>query len=103
MRGHIVQRSEGSWAIVIDIGRKLDPETGRPKRIQKWKTIRGTKKEAQAELATMLHNLSRGQVISSSHMTLSDWLEEWIISSLISAYEATKRTDPLLNVISNQP
>ena len=29
MRGHIFQRSEGSWTIVLDIGRKVDPATGK--------------------------------------------------------------------------
>ncbi len=82
MRGHIFQRSEGSWTIVLDVGRKVDPATGKLKRIQKWKTVRGTKKEAQAELTTMLHNLSRGQVISPSRMTLSEWLEEWLKSAI---------------------
>ncbi|MDL1888955.1 integrase [Nitrospirales bacterium NOB] len=82
MRGHIFQRSEGSWTIVLDVGRKVDPATGKLKRIQKWKTVRGTKKEAQAELTNMLHNLSRGQVISPSRMTLGEWLEEWLKSAI---------------------
>ena len=82
MRGHLFQRYPGSWTIVLDIGRKVDPLTGRTKRVQKWKTVRGTKKEAQAELATMLHNLNRGQVISPSKMTLGEWLEEWLDSAI---------------------
>lgn len=40
MRGHIKQRSKGSWSIVIDVGK--DPETG--KRRQHWHTIKGLKK-----------------------------------------------------------
>ena len=43
MRGHIKQRSKGSWSIVLDLGR--DPSTG--KRKQQWVTVRGTKKEAE--------------------------------------------------------
>lgn len=83
MRGHLFQRYPGSWTIVLDIGRKVDPLTGRTKRVQKWKTIRGTKKEAQAELATMLHNLHRGQVISPSKMTLAEWFTEWMKSVIV--------------------
>jgi|CXWL01.1.fsa_nt_gi integrase len=82
MRGHLFQRYPGSWTIVLDVGRIVDPLTGRTKRVQKWKTIRGTKKEAQAELATMLHNLNRGQVISPSKMTLAEWLVEWLNSAI---------------------
>ena len=82
MRGHIRQRSKGSWTLVLDIGRKVDPVTGLLKRVQKWRTFRGTKKEAQAELSTMLHNLGRGQVISPSQMILGEWLEEWLTSAI---------------------
>jgi integrase len=78
MRGSIIKRSVNSWTIVLDVGRKIDAATGLLKRVQKWKTIRGTKKQAQEELATMLHNLSRGQVVSPSRMTLGEWLDEWL-------------------------
>ena len=44
MRGHIKQRSKGSWSIVLDLGR--DPSTG--KRKQQWVTVRCTKKEAES-------------------------------------------------------
>jgi integrase len=46
MKGHIRQRSKGSWAIILDLGRDADG-----KRRQKWHTVRGTKKDAQRELA----------------------------------------------------
>jgi hypothetical protein len=82
MRGSIFQRSEGSWTIVLSVGRKIDPTTGRLKRVQKWKTVRGTKRQAQEELATMLHNLSRGQVVSPSRMTFGQWLDEWLESAI---------------------
>ncbi|MGE0470738.1 MAG: tyrosine-type recombinase/integrase [Nitrospira sp.] len=86
MKGHLFQRNPQqnpkSWTIVLDVGRKIDPVTGKSKRVQTWKTVQGTKKEAQAELSTMLHNLARGQVITPSKMTLADWLEEWITSAI---------------------
>jgi hypothetical protein len=50
MRGDIKKRAKGSWSIVIDLGRDA---TG--KRKQKWTTLRGTKKEAQAELTRLLN------------------------------------------------
>ena len=43
--GHIRPRA-GSWEIKYDIGR--DPVTGR--RITKYKTVRGSKRDAQREL-----------------------------------------------------
>ena len=46
MKGHIRQRTKGSWAIWVDLGR--DPETG--KRKQQTFTVRGSKKDAEREL-----------------------------------------------------
>jgi len=36
-----------------------DPETGKPKRIQKWFTVRGTKRDAEKKLAELLHQANR--------------------------------------------
>ena len=47
MRGHLKQRSKGSWAIWLELDR--DPVTG--KRRQKTLTVKGTKKMAEAKLA----------------------------------------------------
>src|SRR2546425_25232 len=78
MRGHLRQRSEGSWTIVLDLGRSVDAKTGLVKRTQKWLTVQGTKREAEAKLAELLHRKNRGQVIEPSRMTLGDWIEEWL-------------------------
>jgi len=100
MRGHLFQRYPGSWTIVLDVGRKVDPLTGRTKRVQTWKTIRGTKKEAQAELATMLHNLNRGQVISPSKMTLAEWFEEWM-KSVITPHKRLRTAETYQSVLTH--
>lgn len=101
MRGHLLQRYPGSWTIVLDVGRIVDPLTGRTKRVQKWKTVRGTKKEAQAELATMLHNLNRGQVISPSKMTLAEWLVEWL-NSAIKPHKRLRTYETYFSVITQR-
>ena len=44
MRGSIQKRYRGSWSIVLDLGYAPDPETGKPRRQQKWHTVRGTRK-----------------------------------------------------------
>lgn len=51
MRGHILKRGRESWAVVVDLGR--DPMTG--KRRQSWRTVRGTKRDAEALLIRLLH------------------------------------------------
>jgi integrase len=98
MRGSIFQRSPGSWTIVLSVGRKVDPVTGRLKRVQQWRTVRGTKRQAQEELTTMLHNLSRGQVISPSRMTLAGWLDEWL-ESVIKPHKRLRTYDTYQNTL----
>jgi hypothetical protein len=58
MKGSLKQRSEGSWTIILPLGR--DPVTG--KKRQKWHTVNGNKKQAQAELNRLLHELQTGSV-----------------------------------------
>jgi hypothetical protein len=50
MRGHIRRRGQKSWEIKFDIGR--DPVTG--KRRIRYHSVKGTKSQAQAELARLL-------------------------------------------------
>ncbi len=73
MRGHIKQRSKGSWSIVIDVGR--DPQTG--KRRQQWQTIKGTKRDAERELRETLHSLERSAYVKPSRVTVAEYLEQW--------------------------
>ena len=73
MRGHIKQRAKGSWSIVIDLGRDA-----LGKRKQKWSTVRGTKKEAQAELTRLLNELNTGEYVEPSRMLVSEYLKQWL-------------------------
>ena len=78
MRGHLVQRYKGSWSIVLDLGRRRDPQTGFLKRVQKWFSFRGTKKEAEEHLNDLLHRYHQGGVLEPSKLLLSDWLDRWL-------------------------
>src|SRR6266481_1233 len=73
MRGHIRQRSEGSWSIVLDLGRDSSG-----KRRQKWQTIRGTKRDAQRELNTLLHSLQTGAYVEPTKLTVGEYLRRWL-------------------------
>ena len=73
MKGHIRQRSKGSWTLWVDLGR--DPETG--KRKQQTLTVRGTKKDAERELRELLHSLEVGSYVKPTRTTLGEWLEQW--------------------------
>jgi integrase len=74
MKGHIRQRSKGSWTIWVDLGH--DPETG--KRKQQTLTVRGTKRDAERELRDLLHSLEAGSYVKPSRITLGQWLSNWL-------------------------
>jgi integrase len=74
----VTQRYKGSWSIVLDLGYQPDPATGKLKRRQKWITVRGTKKEAEAKLAELLVDVNRGVLVEPSKRTFGDWLTEWL-------------------------
>lgn len=73
MKGHLKKRSNGSWSIVIELGR--DPHG---KRRQAWHTVRGTKKQAQEELTRLLHQMQTGEYVEAHRLTVQDYLERWL-------------------------
>ena len=73
MRGHLKKRSKDSWSIVIDLG---EDESG--KRKQKWHTVKGTKKEAEAELSRLLNEVNMGRYIEPTRMLVAQYLEIWL-------------------------
>jgi len=72
-RGHIKQRSPGSWSIVLSMGD--DPITGKRKRT--WRTVKGTKKTAQAEMTKLLAEHDRGVSPVAGNVKLAEWLVDW--------------------------
>lgn len=73
MRGHLRRRGKKSWSIVLDIGR--DPSG---KRQQKWHTVQGTKKDAQREVARLIHELDTGGYVEPNRLTVSGYLVQWL-------------------------
>ena len=73
MRGHIRKRG-GSWALVVEIGR--DPQTG--KRRQQWRTVHGTKKDAERELRELMQRIETGGFAKPSRLTVGAFLERWL-------------------------
>lgn len=82
MRGHICKRSERSWTIILDVGSKLDPETSLMKRNQQWISVKGTKKQAEAKLAELLHRVEEGDFVEPSRVTFGEWLEKWFSTAI---------------------
>ncbi len=74
MRGHITKRGKNSWAVVIYTGR--DPQSG--KKQYKWHSVKGTKKQAEQEMAALINSLETGSYIKPKKTTLGLYLEQWL-------------------------
>jgi integrase len=74
MRGSIRRRGKGSWELTIDLGR--DPATGR--RLRRFHAVRGTRRDAERELAAHLHALATGTYADPSKETVAAYLERWL-------------------------
>jgi integrase len=84
--GHIRPRGKGSWELKFDAGR--DPATGR--RMTRYKTVRGTKKDAQRELRYLLGTIDDGSNVEASKITVAEHVrarvEQWA-----AAYDPTAK------------
>ena len=74
MKGHIQQRGIRTWRLKFDVGH--DPGSGR--RVTKFVTFHGTKREAQSELARLVVAVKSGSFIDSSKITIASYLQSWI-------------------------
>lgn len=74
VRGNIRKRSKGTWTLTVDLG--LDPTTG--KRRQTYRTVKGTKKDAEAALAELVRSVETGLDFDSSRLTVGAYLEKWL-------------------------
>jgi integrase len=81
MRGSLRQRYEGSWSIILELGRTVDPATGKTKRVQKWISFRGSRRKAEKKLTELLGAVDGGTFVEPSRVTLIDWLRKWVEAS----------------------
>jgi integrase len=74
MRGNIRRRANGSWTIQVYAGK--DPETGRKGYVSR--TVRGSKKDAEAALANLIRAQETGLDLSAARLTVSAFLDRWL-------------------------
>ncbi|MBK9165837.1 MAG: tyrosine-type recombinase/integrase [Bryobacterales bacterium] len=96
MKGHIVKRSENSYSIKLDLGR--DPSTGA--RRQKWFTVEGNKKKAEAELARLLNEINIGTFVEPAKLTVASYLDRWL-EDYVSVNLAGKSTERISSAIKH--
>jgi integrase len=63
---------------VLDLGREIDPKTGKSKRKQKWITFRGTRKEAESKLNELLGAVEGNTFVEPTKVTLIEYLRVWL-------------------------
>jgi len=73
-QGHIRQQGKRSWELKFDLGR--DPLSG--KRLSRYVTFQGTKREAQAELNRLLNHRNEGTYVDPTKMSVAEYLEHWL-------------------------
>jgi integrase len=69
----VSKRARGVWRIYVELGTDVNG-----KRLRQITDFTGTKKEAQAELARILHERATGQHVSPSKVTLTQFLDRWL-------------------------
>ena len=69
-------RTDGShyWQITIELPK--DPITG--KRVRKYKSVDGTKKEAERAMHEYIRELEKGYYVTDSKITISEWIDTWL-------------------------
>src|SRR5690242_6291912 len=75
--GSVIRRGKSSWRLKFEAGER-DPTTG--KRQTRYITVRGTKKQAQAELVRLLATVDNGTYTERSKITIAEYIREWLDS-----------------------
>jgi len=65
-------------SLILDIGYQIVPDTGKMKRVQKWFTVQGTKRDAERKLTELLHHLHSSEYVEPSKLTVGEWLTKWL-------------------------
>jgi integrase len=73
MAGQIISRGKNTWMVRIFTGRDASG-----KRRYLNKTIRGTKKDADAYLSKTLTAMSTGTFVEPSKLTVTEYLDKWL-------------------------
>jgi integrase len=74
VRGTKTETRPGVWRLRVVVG--YDPKTGNPRQLSK--TVRGTKRTADSELARFVADAEAGNVALSAGLTVAQYLDRWL-------------------------
>ena len=84
---HIKKIEKGKYQVCVEAG--IDPRTGQRRR--KYKTVTGTKKEAEAVYSEMIARYGDGDFVESNGETIGGFLNTWIKNHKPNITESTYR------------
>jgi integrase len=73
MRGGIRSRGKNRWELCVYLGRGPDG-----KKLYRWHPVRGTRADAQRELARLVNSFNTGTYVAPTKLTLGEYLERWL-------------------------
>ena len=90
--GHLRKRINKNGSVSYQLTAEGERDTFSGKRERKYKTVTGTKKQAEAELRKMISDLESGNVSAPSAIKLAVWMDTWL-NSYLPDIEQTTRDD----------
>lgn len=76
MRGRIIKRKGSSnYTIILQLG--LDPVSG--KRKQQWIAAGNSKREAEKQMAKLIHELDNGNYVKADKTIVAQYLRRWLV------------------------
>lgn len=100
MRGSLRPRGPGSWQLVLEFGYQRDPVTGKTKRVQKYVTVRGTKRDAETKLNDLVGDVQDHAFIERNTRTVGEWLLEWVEKAIKPPMRTPRAYDTYRGVIN---
>lgn len=92
MKGHIRPRGKG-FALIVPVGKYPNGKTR-----YKWHKFEGSKRAAQIKLSNMIAEISKGEYVEPSKVTVESFLKDWLASIRSSVTPKTlERYSELVN------
>ena len=62
------------WQLIAELGR--DPVNN--KRLRKYRSVEGTKKEAERALREFISEIEKGMYVENTNITIHEWIDTWL-------------------------